>query len=324
MYHRVTDLECDPWSLAVSPHHFREHLDVLKKKVTVLPLQRLVSQIGSKQVTAQSVVITFDDGYADNFCNARPLLEEKNVPATMYSVSGFVGKQREFWWDELERIFLQPGTLPQELSLTVSDASLKWNLGNFSNYSEQDFELHQKWATWQPPPTSRQIIYYEVWKTLKSLNERARNEQMQNIRLWANLPPESRSTHRTMTQQELFSLKDHALIEVGCHTATHQRLSALSSEEQYAEIQESKLVLEEILQQPIKSFAYPYGWHGDYTQDTVELVKNSGFRSACSAFQEVVTERCDIFQLPRFPVQDWDGEAFEKQLDAWTAGNQSL
>ena len=66
-------------------------------------------------------MITFDDGYADVLHHAKPLLERHSVPATVFVATGAIGQRREFWWDELGGLFLQPGTLPEELELTVDE-----------------------------------------------------------------------------------------------------------------------------------------------------------------------------------------------------------
>src|SRR5262249_43149366 len=105
LYHRVTRLDRDPQLLAVSPEHFAEHLDVLRRKANVVPLNKFR---GEPRLPSRAIAITFDDGYADNFVEAKPILERKEVPATVFVVSGFLGSAREFWWDELDRILLQP------------------------------------------------------------------------------------------------------------------------------------------------------------------------------------------------------------------------
>jgi peptidoglycan/xylan/chitin deacetylase (PgdA/CDA1 family) len=56
------------------------------------------------KLPARTVVVTFDDGYRDNFVNAKPLLEKHDVPATLFLTSGYIESSRGFWWDEMERV----------------------------------------------------------------------------------------------------------------------------------------------------------------------------------------------------------------------------
>ncbi len=102
MYHRIATVRPDPWSLCVSPEHFAEHLVVLQNYRRTR-LDQLIPG-GWSLRGGVSVAITFDDGYADNFHNAAPLLRRYDTPATFFITTGYIGDSREFWWDELERI----------------------------------------------------------------------------------------------------------------------------------------------------------------------------------------------------------------------------
>jgi peptidoglycan/xylan/chitin deacetylase (PgdA/CDA1 family) len=97
-------------------------------------------------------------------------------------------------------------------------------------------------------------------------------------------------------------------------------LSALPIAQQEQEIRQSKSQLEAILNQPIKSFAYPYGTKDDYTRETVELVKRAKYTCACSNYMGVVQPRTPRYELPRFVVRDWDGDEFERRLRGWFHG----
>jgi peptidoglycan/xylan/chitin deacetylase (PgdA/CDA1 family) len=106
-YHRIADLPQSPRRLWVSPHRFAEQLEVLTRNFVPLSLAELIKRLQEGKVPEKSVVITFDDGYADNFWNARPLLERFGVPATVFVTTGLVGTEREFYWDELEWLLLR-------------------------------------------------------------------------------------------------------------------------------------------------------------------------------------------------------------------------
>lgn len=112
MYHRVADVDVDPWALSVSPQHFDEQLEVLKSHYHPLSLQQLVQAHKQHNIPKRAVAITFDDGYADNLLQAKPILERHNIPATVFVITGTLGNSDEFWWDALERLLLQPGACP--------------------------------------------------------------------------------------------------------------------------------------------------------------------------------------------------------------------
>ena len=75
LYHGIAEVGSDPWSLFVTPQHFAEHLEVLRKHARPMRLRRLAQAFGNVSLASRSVVVTFDDGYANNLHNARPLLE---------------------------------------------------------------------------------------------------------------------------------------------------------------------------------------------------------------------------------------------------------
>jgi peptidoglycan/xylan/chitin deacetylase (PgdA/CDA1 family) len=83
----VTNPESDP----ITPERFEQHLAYLQAHRTVVPLASLVKAIrGEGHLPHDAVVITFDDGYRDNFEVAYPLLRKYGTPATMFVVTGFV------------------------------------------------------------------------------------------------------------------------------------------------------------------------------------------------------------------------------------------
>jgi len=99
LYHRVARVTDDPHQLSVTPRHFREHIKYLKNNYEVVSLQTLHTDF-LKGVLRNRVAITFDDGYADNFVHALPILEEYNVPATIFVVAGKIGASESFFWDK--------------------------------------------------------------------------------------------------------------------------------------------------------------------------------------------------------------------------------
>ena len=296
MYHRVASLEVDPWALCVTAQNFAEHLEVLQKEARPISLKQLVQAHTQGHIPDRAVAVTFDDGYADNLYNAKPLLEKYNIPATVFVASGFVGHKYEFWWDELERIFLQPGTLPEILTLSVNGKTYQWELGEAADYSEDNYQRYCGWTVdWQEAPSLRQSLYFSLHQLVQPLPEAERREVINNLRAWSGVKLAGRPTHRALSREELLTLSRGEMIEVGSHTVTHPFLAALPKSSQLDEIQRSKTFLEESIGRPVRKFAYPYGI---YAKETVKIVRKAGFDSACATIVDSVWRGSSPFSAP--------------------------
>lgn len=316
-YHRIADESCDPWGLCVTPRHFDEHLSILTKSARVIPIRQLAAYLTEGVISERSVAITFDDGYADNFHAARPILERYELPAAFFVVSNYIGSQMEFWWDELDRLLLQPGTLPDSLDLEINGISIRARLGEVASYSSDSYALNRNWRACENPPTPRHSLYYSLWKQMRPMSDPERQRILTTVRHWANTDSQARKTHRILSRSELSALSKDRLIEVGCHTMTHPQLASLPPSIQSDEIRGCKQYLEEILGRAVTCFAYPYGGKDDFTSDTISLLREMGFSSACSTIPGHVTVASDPFQLPRMLVGNWNGEEFQRRLSEW-------
>ena len=321
LYHRIADLPSDPQLLCVSPRHFAEHIEVLTQRAPVVSLQHLSRSLESRTVPKRRVVVTFDDGTVDNLYHAKPILAENDCPATVFVATGNINSEREFWWDELDRIFLQPGKLPEQLRVNIDGKLFERNLGPAALYSESEFRRDQSWNVLRNEiPGARQSIYISLFDSLRPLTSDQRRETIVELQEWSKAGSSGRHTHEILACEQIRELAGGGLIEVGAHTVTHPVLSTISVEAQRDEIRNSKLELEAILEKPVTSFAYPYGQRGDYTSATVKLVREEGFACVCSNFTGVVQPGVDRFQLPRFVVRDWSGDEFERRLKEWFRG----
>ena len=312
MYHCVVEKDVDPWSLCVSPQHFAEHLEILQRHFYPISLKQLTQAHQEGNIPDRAVAVTFDDGYVDNLYNAKPLLEQYNIPATVFVATGHVGINREFWWDELERILLQPGKLPEILTLDINGKTFEWNLNKTANYKDDYYEVDINGnINYQDNYYLYRSLYFTIHKLLQPLTEVEQYKVIDYLLKWAGYSPLRRPTCRTLSNKELFALSQGELIEVGAHTVTHPFFLTLSASLQKEEVQQSKRVLEESIGKQVTSFSYPYGI---YTMETVEIIRNAGFDCACNGIKDYVLRGSDLLQLPRLIVSDWDGEVFAKRL----------
>lgn len=315
LYHRVFEAASDPFLLCVSPHHFEEHLQVIRSVAHPLSLSDFVSRLRAGRLPERAVCVTFDDGYHDNLYVARPLLDRYDVSATVFMTTGRIGREREFYWDELERIFLQPNRLPRHLQFEMEGKYLEWDLSSHSVYSESDYAQHKGWSVVSEiSPTERHTALLAVHKLLKPMSAECQNRFLEEIQVWSGIAPAVRASHRALERDEVVALGSQSLIEIGCHTDNHPALSALPHSAQKGEIVQSKVALEDWLDKPVDAFAYPYGL---YSRDTISVVKEAGFKYACACLDRTVRLDSDRYALPRVDVFDWDGDEFAQELDLW-------
>jgi peptidoglycan/xylan/chitin deacetylase (PgdA/CDA1 family) len=313
LYHRIGNPDLDPWALAVSPEHFEEHLTVLSNRRAVR-LTDLLKTILAGTPSQGTFAVTFDDGYAETAHIARSRLRAYEAPATFFVPSGAIGSPLEFWWDELESLVLGPSRLPESLALQLPD-------GRFEPALERDgswglnYLTPSGWRAWhEPPPTRRHALYTTLWERCRRLASEDRERVLDSVRAWAggSVPP--RETHRCMTADEVRGLAADDLFDVGAHSVTHPSLGFLPAHIQKREICSGKRTLEDLSGQQVDTFAYPFGKRADYTDETVRLVAQSGFRGACVNFPGPISADVDVFQLPRLFVEDWSGEEFRARL----------
>jgi len=318
LYHRVSRLPADPWSLAVTPENFAEQLEVLRRNLSIVALARLADGRGGT-LPHRGVAITFDDGYLDNLTSARPMLERFDAPATIFLSSGAIGNPALFWWDDLTRMLLWPGTLPPRLELRIGSQVVTRDLAGETAYSDADALRHQRWRAGRsgPPPSRRHELYLTLWRVLQQAGRNDREAALTALREWAAAPSQSGQRDRPVEAHEVPALAAGELIEIGGHTVNHPALATLSPEEQRREIRQGKRELEQMIDRPVTSFAYPYGGRQDYTAETVALVEEAGFSRACSSFCGLVTGAADPMQLPRIYMDDWNGEQFARILSSW-------
>lgn len=288
LYHRVCRLDNDYLLLSVTPDNFYEQINFLKRDCRILTAEEFREIIiKRKRFPPRSVLLTFDDGYADNYYNAMPVLEALDVQAIFFISTGFVDKQVEFWWDKLENIIIQNGQRIKEINFNgfyVKMESLKDGVDAFN----------------------------KIFPVLRNLNVADRGKLINEWAAKASLNLD-RDAYRPMTWEELKQFKDSSSVVIGGHTVNHPSLGALSIPEQRFEIESSKKELERHLNTRIYYFSYPFGQAYDYTKNSKEICKDAGYEIAFANYPDRVTIISNRYSLPRFVIRDWNLSEFEKQ-----------
>ena len=320
MYHRVAAVDRDPWRLAVTPRHFAEHLDVVRGRGRPLTCAGLTRELRTGRAPRAAIALTLDDGYADNLSEARPLLERHDVPATIFVAAAYLERPEGFWWDQLERLVLTPEHLPPQLRLEVRGRAHEHDLGADRQYPLVAQRDHGGWRAEADCPTGRHRLFLALYRLLRPLSDAERRAALDSLREWTGVPAPPCAAERPLSKPELRRMAGDGLVEIGAHTLTHPQLSALEPSRQGEEIRGSRRALQEAVGREVQSFAYPYGARSDYTRETTSLVRDAGFSGACTTVPGAVTSATDPFELPRFHVEDCDGDGLARRLAEWAQG----
>jgi len=257
---------------------FENHLKLFKKYCTPISLK---AAIFNKRLPPNPIVLTFDDGYKNNYLYAYPLLEKYNVPATIFVTTGFVDRTNYMWPDRLE--FIINNAHSKNIDFLWEDNKLILEL----NTDEQKIKT---------------IIF--IKNRLKSFSEHKKlsflDKLQQELEIeynWDRIPP----VLSPLTWEEIREMKESDVISIGSHTITHPILSRCTYEQQRRELNFSRQRIAEELNEDCILFAYPNGKPEDFNQETIKLLKESGYLGAVTTnIGYVDAANRDNIQLNRF------------------------
>lgn len=275
IYHRVLDAPDFMYPQQIDVDKFNWQMALLASRFNVLPLPDALAQLKSGCLPPRAVCITFDDGYADNYDNALPILKRYGLSATFFIVSGMLDQDRMWSDDIVEAIRYYPEPL---LDLSAL------GLGRYMV------------AT----PFEKAHAATQLVELVKYLPFSERSAHCRAIAgLTADLPRQL-----MLTTEQLKSLSEQGM-EIGGHSVNHPILKNLAITDWQHEILACKIRLEEILGKPVRYFAYPNGkLNDDYELQHSGFVEECGYEAALSTDWGCVSTASDGFQLPRFTP--WD------------------
>jgi len=298
MYHRVADAAVDPWGLCVSPANFRDQMRVLGEMAEPVSLERLTETLRSGRSAAPVVAVTFDDGYLDNLTAAKPVLDEFDIPATVFIATGLTGSTKPLWWDRLANALLGTGRIPAQYELRAAGFEFSW----------QDPRLPE---SGRQGNRARQRLHQALWAWLRDLPEEARECVLEEIFSLSGADSGAHTGVRPMNLGELHELAADGRVQLGAHSVSHPVLPSWPGDVKSREIEQSAEQYREFMGRRPRLFAYPYGGL-DY--ESVEAVRSAGFTLACSLRKDLVWAGDDPLTLPRVPVADMRGESFRRWL----------
>ncbi|MEW6096776.1 MAG: polysaccharide deacetylase family protein [bacterium] len=283
-YHSVADLKDENFAYAspqitVSTKNFEEQIRYLAKRYNIISLEDIVLHIKEdKPLPKNSLAITFDDGYKDNYLNAYPILKKYGVTATFFLAAGCLNGKDVLWTHRI--IYILKETKKKEISLKTQDGSNVLNL-----------------ETLKDKLNAIDIINPIILRLDQSKREEFITDLANKLEVDINRQEYS---HKYMLSWAEVKEMEKGGMSFGSHTITHCNLPHCSYDYAKKEIEGSKTILEEELGKPINLFSYPNGTIKiHFNEEVKRIVEESGFISAVTSVDGVVDKKSDLYELKR-------------------------
>jgi peptidoglycan/xylan/chitin deacetylase (PgdA/CDA1 family) len=256
-YHRIIESDSDDFTyyqpnVSATPAMFKDQMDFVDKRFNVINLDALVAFIeDGKPLPPRPLLITFDDGYLDNYENAFPILKSYGFPAVIFLMTASMDNPVRPWWDACAYYFQH--TAKSIISLPIGS-----------------FQINV--------PEDRIRIREAVMRQLKKLPEIEKQAVMAAL-------PEATDV-KPPIDPPLFvnwdQVRDLVANGVACqpHTVTHPILTRIPDDEVQRQLTESRDCIKTETGQAITAFAYPNGTPADYNKAAIEILRNLDYKVA--------------------------------------------
>lgn len=280
-FHRIVDNSSNGINLQsplinASTEEFEREIIFLKKHFNIISFDYLLYCLGNRNpLPPQSLLITFDDGYKDNYLNAFPIVKKYSIPIIIFVSTNPILNLEPFWQDKV--VYLSHIAHKQNITLG--------GLGRFR------LSLKKK---------SGANNIAEIIEKLLTLNDADRKQIIEKLIIDLNINLNKEDFAKLyLSENDIYEMSKEG-ITFGAHTCSHPDLNKIELEKARSEIVDSKMKLEGIIKSKVKYFAYPGDARG-FNKNIVSLVKECGFQAAVMAGERInsLNNHLDLFTIKR-------------------------
>jgi peptidoglycan/xylan/chitin deacetylase (PgdA/CDA1 family) len=287
MYHRV--LVPDEFAatfshpgILVGTETFDEHLRLLRRFFHVLTVEEFAARMrDGGTMPSRSCLITFDDGWSDNYTRAFPLLRKHGLAAVVFLPVDYIGSGQRFWQETLTRALVEAVTHSE----SPPCRRLLEQVGVREPFPRPDAHGKQRLREMagrlkQESPATRSAILAQARAVLAATGDAA--SDVDTFLSWDQV--------REMAA---------AGIGFGSHAASHEMLNRIPIDAVREEVASSKRSIEAALGRPVIAFSYP---NGDHDERTCATVAAEGYDVSFTTEDGTVGRGDDRFRLRRVSV----------------------
>jgi peptidoglycan/xylan/chitin deacetylase (PgdA/CDA1 family) len=271
-YHRVRDCPDPVWPWDPDRQEFISQMRVIKEYFNPLTISEAMELIDKEELPERAVCLTFDDGYADNYEIAFPILSDLKITATFFIATGYLNGG-EMWNDRVLEVVrqIEPGT---------------YDFGQLGEIRVLE-------------NSEKSEIASQLLNQMKYMPSAERDQLSRKLAQEFGI----RNNDQVMMSDRMVSEMHRNGLEIGSHTVSHPILAQLSLAEAKKEIHDSKVYLESLLDTRIRSFAYPNGKSGtDLTERDIDIVRESGYQVSVTTDWGPAIPSSNRFALPRIGI----------------------
>jgi peptidoglycan/xylan/chitin deacetylase (PgdA/CDA1 family) len=271
----------------------RRHLLYLRRHYRVLHLEAALEELyfpskHGKQVDERRtpLVLTFDDGYHDNYTHGLTLARELQIPFTIFLVPGYVENGDYFWWRESNRLVSRT---------QMSEATIEGRTYHLDQQEERS--------------RLAEMILTRLGQATSVVE---REEFLGVVRQALPVPPSvapQKKSALPLKWAEVREMEESGWVSFGAHTMHHPILNYLTDPtEVQHEVEECRTTLEQQLGHPVRTFAYPIGQLQYIGDNAIRAVQKAGYEWALTTLYGFNTPRSDPHLLRRIEVdvsQHW-------------------
>ncbi len=254
-YHRIRNPSGFPFFepvISATPNGFARQMDIVSQKYNAISLADLHGWLdGGTPLPPRAALVTFDDGYRDNLEFALPILQERGLPAVVFLSTDYVSRDRPFFWDAAAFCFRNTERSQADLPIL---GVRTW--ASASSISTEWIEAMKR----QPDDRKDEAV--------------AQLGALLDVRLPADI-----YAGELLTWDEVRSMMSKGF-SFGSHTLSHTILTQLPPDQALRELKGSRLRLEDELDAPVRSLAYPNGTTADFSPQIEELAREAGYTAA--------------------------------------------
>lgn len=287
MYHRVLSEEEIACSFSysgiiVSPETFRRHACFLSRYFNVIDNREFTRKIVHQEpFRSSSCLITFDDGWQDNYHHAYTILKEYKIPATIFIPVDYIESGNLFWQEALGHaintvIENSPDTLPPSLG----------ELDKIQSASRS--ASHRKELIMEHVRRLKDLPYTELEQIQREISAQIDDEQI----------PQCNDSYLDWEQIKEMTSHD---ISFASHACSHKILTRLSCEELKEELERSKDVIEKQTSNIVDTIAYP---NGNCNKDVTELAFASGYKVGFTTRSGITNHMSAPLEICRINIKD--------------------